>query len=58
MSSNALASTADVGSNRYYTFTSTVPLTAAATNGPWYVIGRTTAGDAVISNPIPAIVNP
>jgi len=54
---NTLASVTDVGTARTYTYTSAgVALTAAATN-TFYVVGRTAAGDAVISNAI-TVTNP
>lgn len=46
---SSLASVTDVGTARTYTYTAPgIPLTAAATNS-FYVVGRTAAGDAVIS---------
>jgi hypothetical protein len=55
--SNSTPSVTDQGTARTYTYTASgVALTAAATN-TFYVIGRTTAGDAVISSAI-TVVNP
>jgi hypothetical protein len=45
---NTLASVTDEGLVRTYVYTSTVALTAAATN-TFFVVGRNAAGDAVIS---------
>ena len=55
--SNSTPSVTDQGANRTYTYTASgVALTAAATN-TFYVIGRTAAGDAVISSAV-TVVNP
>jgi|GEM_PF-4209628 len=55
--SNSTPSVTDQGLNRTYTYTASgVALTAAATN-TFYVIGRTAAGDAVISSAV-TVVNP